>query len=163
MPPHVFLLGKFHGQRSLAGYSPWGGKESDKTEWLRSSTSNNTLNIHVGPAGSPRVMYVEDRIRSLSCLTKAPLTHITFVWILNGFQNLWGGGEVRWDYQMLPFPQRAAGQFVVKTRLSSFFFFSPVRQNLHSVLRGEGKVGMSKRFWSLVSEAFSRKSLIRIG
>ena len=23
-----------HGQRSLAGYSPWGRKESDKTEWL---------------------------------------------------------------------------------------------------------------------------------
>ena len=25
----VFLLGKFHGQRSLAGYSPWGSKEWD--------------------------------------------------------------------------------------------------------------------------------------
>ena len=25
----VFLLGKFHGQRSLAGYNPWGHKESD--------------------------------------------------------------------------------------------------------------------------------------
>ena len=24
----VFLLGKFHGQRSLVGYSPWGGKET---------------------------------------------------------------------------------------------------------------------------------------
>ena len=24
--------GKFHGQRSLAGYSPWGHKESDETE-----------------------------------------------------------------------------------------------------------------------------------
>ena len=24
-----FLPGKFHGQRSLAGYSPWGRKESD--------------------------------------------------------------------------------------------------------------------------------------
>ena len=23
-----------HGQRSLAGYSPWGCKESDMTEWL---------------------------------------------------------------------------------------------------------------------------------
>ena len=23
-----------HGQRSLAAYSPWGGKESDTTEWL---------------------------------------------------------------------------------------------------------------------------------
>ena len=28
----VFLLGEFHGQRSLAGYSPWGHKESDMTE-----------------------------------------------------------------------------------------------------------------------------------
>ena len=30
----VFLPGKSHGQRSLAGYSPWGHKESDTTEWL---------------------------------------------------------------------------------------------------------------------------------
>ena len=28
----VYLPGKFHGQRSLAGYSPWGHKESDITE-----------------------------------------------------------------------------------------------------------------------------------
>ena len=25
----AFLLGGFHGQRSLVGYSPWGHKESD--------------------------------------------------------------------------------------------------------------------------------------
>ena len=25
-PTPVFLPGKFHGQRSLEGYSPWGGK-----------------------------------------------------------------------------------------------------------------------------------------
>ena len=31
-PVPVFLPGKFHGQRSLAGYSPWGRKESDATE-----------------------------------------------------------------------------------------------------------------------------------
>ena len=31
-PTPVFLPGKFHGQRSLAGYSPWGHKESDLTE-----------------------------------------------------------------------------------------------------------------------------------
>ena len=30
----VFLPGEFHGQRSLAGYSPWDQKESDTTEWL---------------------------------------------------------------------------------------------------------------------------------
>ena len=30
----VLFPGKFHGQRSLAGYSPWGFKESDMTERL---------------------------------------------------------------------------------------------------------------------------------
>ena len=30
----VFLPGKFHGQRSSVGYSPWGRKELDKTERL---------------------------------------------------------------------------------------------------------------------------------
>ena len=31
-PTPVFLPGEFHGQRSLAGCSPWGHKESDMTE-----------------------------------------------------------------------------------------------------------------------------------
>ena len=31
-PPPVFLPGESHGQRSLAGYSPWGHGESDMTE-----------------------------------------------------------------------------------------------------------------------------------
>ena len=30
-PTPVFLPGKSHGQRSLAGYSPWGRKESNTT------------------------------------------------------------------------------------------------------------------------------------
>ena len=33
-PTSVFLLGEFDGQRSLVGYSLWGHKESDMTEWL---------------------------------------------------------------------------------------------------------------------------------
>ena len=32
------LPGKFHGQRRLVGYSPWGHKESDSTEWLSMNT-----------------------------------------------------------------------------------------------------------------------------
>ena len=31
-PTPVFLPGKSHGWRSLVGYSPWGGKESDRSE-----------------------------------------------------------------------------------------------------------------------------------
>ena len=31
-PTAVFMPGKTHGQRSLAGYSPWSRKELDRTE-----------------------------------------------------------------------------------------------------------------------------------
>ena len=31
----IFLPGKFHGQRSLVGCSPWGCKKSDMTECSR--------------------------------------------------------------------------------------------------------------------------------
>ena len=33
-PTPVFLSGESHGWRSLAGYGPWGQKESDTTEQL---------------------------------------------------------------------------------------------------------------------------------
>ena len=33
-PAPVLLPGKSHGQRSMAGYSPWGGKKLDTTEQL---------------------------------------------------------------------------------------------------------------------------------
>ena len=34
LPTLVFLPGEFHGQRSLAGYSPWGCNKLDTTERL---------------------------------------------------------------------------------------------------------------------------------
>ena len=34
LPTPVFLLGEFHEQKSLVGYSLWGPKESDTTEKL---------------------------------------------------------------------------------------------------------------------------------
>ena len=36
-PTPVLLPGKFHGERNLVGYSPWGHKESDMTEQLQFS------------------------------------------------------------------------------------------------------------------------------
>ena len=42
-PTPVFLPGKFHGQRSLVGYSPWSQQESDMTEWL--STHAHSLSF----------------------------------------------------------------------------------------------------------------------
>ena len=45
-PTPVFLPGKSHGKRSLAGYSPWGCEESDMTEqlsiWERVHTQTHT-------------------------------------------------------------------------------------------------------------------------
>ena len=37
----VFLFGKLHEQRSLVGYSPWGSKEPDTTEQLRTHKQIN--------------------------------------------------------------------------------------------------------------------------
>ena len=39
-PTPVLLPGEFYGQRSLVGYSSWGCKESDITEWLSLSEKN---------------------------------------------------------------------------------------------------------------------------
>ena len=49
-PTPVFLPGKNHGQMSLAGYSPWGRKESDMTEctytgWLRPRDTADTVSL----------------------------------------------------------------------------------------------------------------------
>ena len=45
LPTPVFLPGEFHGQRSLAGYSPWGCKELDMTEELTLSHGIYTIFI----------------------------------------------------------------------------------------------------------------------
>ena len=53
LPTAVFWPGEFHGQRSLAGYSPWGCKESDTTErltftvHLRACLTFSTLALHL--------------------------------------------------------------------------------------------------------------------
>ena len=48
-PSPVFLHGKSHGWRSLAGYSPWGGKESDRTQQLNNKQQTTTTNLHLQP------------------------------------------------------------------------------------------------------------------
>ena len=41
-PTPVLLPGKSHGRRSLVGYSLWGHKESDTTEWLGSTMAHHS-------------------------------------------------------------------------------------------------------------------------
>ena len=40
-PTPVSLPGKSHGQRTLAGYSPWDCKESEMTEWLNHHSNDS--------------------------------------------------------------------------------------------------------------------------
>ena len=47
LPTPVFLPWEFHGQRSLAGYSPWICKELDMTEWLIPTVSKRLPWIHL--------------------------------------------------------------------------------------------------------------------
>ena len=42
-PAPVSLRGEAHGQRSLAGYSPWGRKELDTAEWLTHTPCPTTV------------------------------------------------------------------------------------------------------------------------
>ena len=48
LPTPVFLPGKFHGQRGLAGYSPWTHKEPETTKRLTLSLSWSPL-THTTP------------------------------------------------------------------------------------------------------------------
>ena len=43
-PVPIFLPGKFHRQKSLEGYSPWGCEESDMTDQLSMHTQLGSLN-----------------------------------------------------------------------------------------------------------------------
>ena len=50
-PTAVFLPGESRGQRSLAGYSPQGRKESDTTELTSCIYSESSQVIHLGLEG----------------------------------------------------------------------------------------------------------------
>ena len=49
-PTPVFLPGESHGQRRLAGYSPWGHIESDMTEVTEHNTHKLKIELPYDPA-----------------------------------------------------------------------------------------------------------------
>ena len=53
-PTPVFLPGESHGQRSLVGYCPWGGKKSDTTEHTEIiHTQSNSTAVSCLPTRAP--------------------------------------------------------------------------------------------------------------
>ena len=47
LPTPEFWPGEFHGQRNLAGYSPWGSQQVDMTEWLSLTHSDYHSNMYL--------------------------------------------------------------------------------------------------------------------
>ena len=60
-PTPVFLSGKSHGQRSLAGYSPWGHKEPDTIEH-----AHNSAPLHTPP---PPYLALKASVDSRGCVS----------------------------------------------------------------------------------------------
>ena len=58
----VFLPGKSHGQKSLAGYNPWGRKESDTTACIHEDTEMEvkkySVSVHLGQSKRFRVYHL---------------------------------------------------------------------------------------------------------
>ena len=53
-PPPVFLPGESHGQRSLAGYSPWSGRV--RHDWVTEHDKNNPEYAHEGLQRWPKIL-----------------------------------------------------------------------------------------------------------
>ena len=68
LPCPAFLLGEYHGQRSVEGYSPWGRKESDTTEWLgtaRHANSPSLLDLHSIAPFPPSILHPHHHLTHL--------------------------------------------------------------------------------------------------
>ena len=75
-PAPVFLPGKSHEQRRLVGYSSWGRKESDTTEWLHSLTHSLMRLKGAWHLCVPRTIWSKEVILKLVC------KHLPWLWTL---------------------------------------------------------------------------------
>ena len=75
-PTPVFFPGESHGQRSLAGYSPWDSKESDTTEQLTVLLFlNKKFKVSVTGVATSHLVNTTNRIPSCLCLALPSLAH----------------------------------------------------------------------------------------
>ena len=90
-PTPVFLPGKFHGQGSLAEYSPWGHKESDMT--ATEHTAQRLVNIAMGHL----------KINILRCLSQKKF-HFPLEDLPGQLQTLWFYSRVSYQFPCLSSP-----------------------------------------------------------
>ena len=85
LPTPVFLPGESHGQRSLAAYSPWGHKESDRTERL---THSHTKEVYWQ---KQKLIWISKALYSVKQSLKSLYFRIRFydIFIFIFFSFLW--------------------------------------------------------------------------
>ena len=91
-PAPVFLPGKFHGQRSLVGYSMWGCKKSDTTEWLSTHTHTHTHTHMPGYEHREGAQLSLGRFKKASCKK----WHLSWNLMLKDKLGKTGWGAVLW-------------------------------------------------------------------
>ena len=98
-PTPVSLPGESHGQRSLAGYSPWSHKESDTTE----ATAHTLIYIHYSALkGKPVLTHAAVWMGTLyevkyACHKKTLYYMIPFIWTINNQVHERESGSVMSD------------------------------------------------------------------
>ena len=111
-PTPIVLPGEFHGQRNLAGYSPWGRKESDMPQQLPLTHSCNfTFFVNLFLKGSKLGKYSfyfsflckEKLSSSLLCVSLLWICFTThtehFIFDISGHQTY--GGFSSWQQAIL--------------------------------------------------------------
>ena len=96
-PIPIFLPGEFHGQRSCAGYSPWGCKDSDMTEQLTLHFTSWVLK------GFPGDLAVKNLPANAGDMGLIP-----------------GSGKIPWRREWQPTPVFLLGKFHGQRRLAGY-------------------------------------------
>ena len=124
-PTPIFSPGKSHGQRSLAGYKPWGHKESDTTERTHTHLviQSSQLTVHFfprqhllgfkaqdlwAPHFEPRkqvrriMTYEKQRVPALEPTGHNSICfhHLHQPWNWAGYSNLGGHLSYSWRYTL---------------------------------------------------------------
>ena len=103
-PTPVFLPGKSHGQRSLAGYSPWCCRESDTTEQPSMHTREEISNLQTQGLKYPGRLFFSGKelASSLAASYCHPETHTSdFIHINTPRLLPESGSEVHYIYPLL--------------------------------------------------------------
>ena len=97
-PTPVFLPGKFHGQRSMAGYSPWGCRELDMTEQLSTHTGAIWI-IHLVTGLPCQLGYIANSFHYLNELNLQPKA-LTKIYLKHFIKNHTGNIVLELRFQI---------------------------------------------------------------